>query len=246
MRSPSKLSEAQKAKLAGLYGELTSTQSQLDAIADAGEQRIADQRAAAAEERERKAEANRERLERIERRREAAEQREHERMRGIRESAAKAAERRADLFAKGGLGQANTREELRRQALRGVRKAGTGRAGFGLERADRLQDAFLRSQGYDPADFGHSSYERRWERSRGETFTLQQIQRSQFDFMTELRQLVSQLGGNLLAAAAGDPRMYGELKEQTAVFRDLASNARGPGTRYAKNEIDAAFVGATF
>lgn len=77
-----------------------------------------------------------------------------------------------------------------------------------------------------------------------------QVASSQFAFMNDLQGTIAQHAGNLWgfggAAGGTDPRLYGEVKLQTDILRDLASNARGPGTRSAKNEIDAAFEGATF
>ncbi len=113
------LSAEQKAKLAGLYGELSSVQSQLDAIADEGEQKIEDQRKRAAEAREKKREEAARKREAAERRREAAEEREEKRMAGIRASAAKRAENRRELLA----GTGGTREQMRAAALRGMRGA---------------------------------------------------------------------------------------------------------------------------
>lgn len=74
-------------------------------------------------------------------------------------------------------------------------------------------------------------------------------------FLTSLQGTMNQFGGNLHAAGslqvAGAPnpeqfQMVTELREQTSVLVRLASGMRHPGTRFARNEIAAAFDGPTF
>lgn len=132
------LTDKQKERLAELYGQQAAAQGRVDAIISEGEQRITDQRTAAAEKRQ----AARDRAEA---RVAAAEEREEKRMAAIRESAAKRAEQRQRKFE--GVGSLDTRAELRREALRGVRGQVAKDKSGGLTEADvrSMQFEFLTS-----------------------------------------------------------------------------------------------------
>lgn len=134
---------SQIAALTALYNDLSSVQSQLDAIADEGEKKVEDQRQRAVEAREKKREEAARKREAAERRREAAEEREEKRMAGIRASAAKRAENRRELLA----GTGGTREQMRASALRGMRGAREAKAN--AEEKKGLTEADFRRMSFD-------------------------------------------------------------------------------------------------
>jgi hypothetical protein len=125
------LTNTQKDKLRGLYSDLASAQSQLDAIAEEGERKLDEKRRRAAGRREREQERDRQRFAKIQ------------------EAAARTAERRGDLL--GDL--PGTRQGLRRAALRHVDDVRRGlrdrerEQGKGITAADirRMQVEFLNS-----------------------------------------------------------------------------------------------------
>jgi hypothetical protein len=120
------LTEEQREKLRTLYGQIASVQSQLDSIADEGEQQLREQR------------------ERARERRERIREREERRMRAVREAAARAAQNRLELLG----GVPGTREGMRRAALRGVDETVSGLRGRQSDRQqefDRLSFEFLSS-----------------------------------------------------------------------------------------------------
>lgn len=97
------LTKQQKERLAQLYGELAGVQGEIEALVDAGEERIAEQKAAAASKRAAKRAAEQARLGRI------------------LDAAERQAERRGDLFARAGIRGAWNAGSMREAALRGVK-----------------------------------------------------------------------------------------------------------------------------
>lgn len=216
MKRRGKLTDEQKLKLQALYGDLAGAQSALDAIQAAGEQKIEAQVAAADGRRQAARDERMRKAEERERRIEAAERREDERMGRVRESAARAAERRFDLYSKGGIGQANTREELRRAALRGVKNLkDTDDAPITAAQVRSMQFEFLNMLQGTMNQLG------------GNLFAPGQLQVAGGPD-PELYSIVT------------------ELRQQTGVLSSLAAGVGQPGSKYAGTEIAYAFEGPTF